>query len=795
LKSRGDKFKRRRFFALFPWLLAGGVALSIMGAEIDESKLPPAATNQIDFARDIKPILDVSCIRCHGPEKPKSGFRLDNRAAALKGGEGGVDILPGSSAKSPLIHYSSRLVPEMEMPPEGKGEPLTRDQVALLRAWIDQGAPWDNAAPTNQFDITVSPIAGWTFVNGDNHKFREHYWRREGFDGGVEQFELFKQIDPDTKELITGHSLLNDYRITLDLDRHELGFIHTGWEQYRKYYDDTGGYYPPTGQLPQSLGTDLHLDLGKAWIDLGLTLPHWPRMVLGYEYDYKRGEEAITSWGSDGVGGNPRNIAPASKHLDEGTHIIKFDFDAEIKGVTVEDRFRGEFYNANTHYTNVAARASVSQNASESDHSFQGANSVRLEKKFREWLYGSGGYFYSKLDADDSFTDTTTAGGTPYLASVPHIELTKESHLFNLNGLLGPFDGLILSAGAQSEWTRQHGFGSGNLNGIAYTRPPGSNLAISPATVASDYDQNSISETAGLRYTKIPFTALFADARLKQETIGQSDSEIQPVDSYLERPSFTSQAADFRAGFNTAPWQRVSLNAHYRHYENDSHYKTNEVPQPVGGYPGLISRRELLTDEIEAKLILRPCTWLKTTLTYQIVTTDYKQDTRPAFDTAPPAIYSTGGHILAGEYDSHIYSLGATFTPQRRLSISSTFSYQDTRTATASAGLIPPYKGGVYSALINGTYIFNGTTDLSLNYSFSLADYSHDNSSANPNSPPPLGIQYQQHAVQAALSRRINKNLTTRLHYGYYYYDEPSLVGVNNYEAHSVFITLTYRLP
>src|SRR5882724_755886 len=41
---------------------------------IDESLLPAAATNQIDFARDIKPIFDTSCIRCHGPLKPKSGF-------------------------------------------------------------------------------------------------------------------------------------------------------------------------------------------------------------------------------------------------------------------------------------------------------------------------------------------------------------------------------------------------------------------------------------------------------------------------------------------------------------------------------------------------------------------------------------------------------------------------------------------------------------------------------------------------------------------------------------------------
>jgi hypothetical protein len=765
-----------------------------MAAEIDESKLPPAATNQIDFARDIKPIFEVSCVRCHGPEKPKSGFRLDNRVAALKGGDNGTDILPRNSAKSPLIHFVARLVPDSEMPPEGKGDSLTKDQVALLRAWIDQGAVWNNAAPTNLFDITIAPIVGWTFVNGDSHKFREHYWRRDEFDGGVERFELFKQIDPETKVLVTGHSLINDYKITLDVNRNELGFIHSGWEQYRKYYDDTGGYYPSaTPQPPQSLGKDLHLDIGKAWVDFGLTLPRWPRMVLGYEYDYTRGDEAITSWQSDRAPGDARNIAPASKHIDEGTHIIKFDLDAEVKGFTVEDRFRGEFYSRNTRYTNVAARASVSQNVSDENNYFQGANSIRLEKKVTDWLFGSGGYFYSKLNADDSFTDITTANGATYLASAPNIELTRESHIFNLNALLGPFDGLTALAGVQSEWTRQDGFGFGRLNGIAFTRPPGSNLSVSPAAVASDYDQSTVSEMAGLRYTKIPFTTLFADVRLKQENIDQSDSDIQSSGSFVENPTFTSDVYDVRAGFNTSPWQHVSLSAHYRYYEDDSRYKTNSAPQPVGGYPGLISSRDVLTDEVEAKLVLRPLTWLKSTFSYQFVTTDYKQDTRRAYDTVPPTTYSPGGNILAGKYDSHIYSVGMTLTPWRRMFLSTTFSYQDTRTATPSAGLISPYKGDVYSALVSGSYILNDTTDLSLNYSFSRADYAND--STKTTSPPPLGIRYEQHAIQAALSRRLNKNVTTRLQYGYYHYDEPTLAGVNDYNAHSIFAILTCRLP
>src|SRR6185436_14362185 len=130
-----------------------------------------------------------------------------------------------------------------EMPPPGKGEPLSKEQVALLRAWIDQDAPWASAAPTKVEEITISPTAGWLFVSGDNHKFREHYWQRDGFLGGIEQFELFQQTDPDTRSWVTGRALRDDFKVALKVERKELGFVNVGWEQYRKYYDDTGGYF------------------------------------------------------------------------------------------------------------------------------------------------------------------------------------------------------------------------------------------------------------------------------------------------------------------------------------------------------------------------------------------------------------------------------------------------------------------------------------------------------------------------------------------------------------------------
>ncbi|MCX6929769.1 MAG: hypothetical protein NT154_42130, partial [Verrucomicrobia bacterium] len=174
------------------------VARAASPTQINEGKLPPAAPVKIDFSRDIKPILANNCFKCHSGERPKSHFLLTTREAALKGGTEGVDILPGQSAKSPLIHYVSRLVPDMEMPPEGKGTPLTPEQVSLLRAWIDQGVTWEQTEPEKKTQVTVSPTVGWTSVSGNEKKFRELNWQREGWNGGGE-FELTDKPTPDSK--------------------------------------------------------------------------------------------------------------------------------------------------------------------------------------------------------------------------------------------------------------------------------------------------------------------------------------------------------------------------------------------------------------------------------------------------------------------------------------------------------------------------------------------------------------------------------------------------------------------
>ncbi len=123
------------------YLVVALASISSFAADVDVSKLPPAAKKDgVSFEKDIRPIFEKSCFKCHGPEKKKGDLRVDSLEATLKGGENGPNVIKGDSAKSTLVHSIARLVEDEEMPPEGKGDPLTKEQVGLVRAWIDQGA-------------------------------------------------------------------------------------------------------------------------------------------------------------------------------------------------------------------------------------------------------------------------------------------------------------------------------------------------------------------------------------------------------------------------------------------------------------------------------------------------------------------------------------------------------------------------------------------------------------------------------------------------------------------------------
>jgi hypothetical protein len=145
------------------------------------AKLPAASTQKgVTFAKDIHPLFEASCVRCHSGDRPKAGLRLDTLENVLKGGKEGKVLTAGKSEDSLIVVAVARIDPEKAMPPmrQGRGgrpggpggpggpppggpgapgaaggqpgqggqggppppKPLTPEQVGLVRAWIDQGA-------------------------------------------------------------------------------------------------------------------------------------------------------------------------------------------------------------------------------------------------------------------------------------------------------------------------------------------------------------------------------------------------------------------------------------------------------------------------------------------------------------------------------------------------------------------------------------------------------------------------------------------------------------------------------
>ncbi len=128
-----------------------------------------AADKPVSFAKDIEPVLQASCWKCHGSAIQLSKLDLRTRDAVLKGGEKGPAIVPGRAEESKLY----RLVAGIEkpaMPMDGK---LTAGQISAIKDWINQGAPWeattaakqDSGSTASLEDMPIPPEARkyWAF--------------------------------------------------------------------------------------------------------------------------------------------------------------------------------------------------------------------------------------------------------------------------------------------------------------------------------------------------------------------------------------------------------------------------------------------------------------------------------------------------------------------------------------------------------------------------------------------------------------------------------------------------------
>src|SRR5688500_5709565 len=237
------------------------------------------ADGTVDFVRDVQPIFRASCVECHGAENKKGRLRLDAKQFATAGGQSGQILAAGKGRDSILVKRVTGQGGEKRMP--FKRPALPDDQIKILTAWVEQGAPWPDGV-----DGEVKPDKPhWAFVEPVRHEppaVKRKEWVRNPIDSFIlarlEKEGLAPSPEAGKVELIR--------RATLDL----IGL-------------------PPTLEEVDAFLADSSPDAYEKLVDRLLASPHygerWARQWLdvaryadtnGYEKDRPRNIWPYRDW-------------------------------------------------------------------------------------------------------------------------------------------------------------------------------------------------------------------------------------------------------------------------------------------------------------------------------------------------------------------------------------------------------------------------------------------------------------------------------------------------------------------
>ena len=106
--------------------------------------LASALCAEIDFNREVRPVLSDNCFQCHGPDEKHrmAGLRLDTKEGAFAQTKRGRLIVPGDPAKSLIFQRMAHAEPARRMPPPCREPEVTDKQIDTVRHWIAEGAKW-----------------------------------------------------------------------------------------------------------------------------------------------------------------------------------------------------------------------------------------------------------------------------------------------------------------------------------------------------------------------------------------------------------------------------------------------------------------------------------------------------------------------------------------------------------------------------------------------------------------------------------------------------------------------------
>ena len=671
---------------------------------------------------------------------------------------------------------------------------------------------------------------GGVITSGDRAQFeQEHRLPGDQVYGGIQDLHFEGTFDKNGVFSVDGHALwdFNDYDLTVELAKPNLGYIKAGYTEFRSWYDGNGGFFPHNDVFFDPAYPEMHIDRGDAWIELGLRAPNWPEITIRYDHEFRFGQKDSTVWGDTNQTGllppfnSTRKIVPSFRNIDEKRDIFSFEASKTIGNTDVLLGMRYE-HNTDDYSLNMERGAgqlppavappgqqrkvTQQQNDDVDLFSGHGITVTRITDNF--WF--TAGYSYTTITNDLSGTrifgthwDEAFGEPVPTLGSRDHafIDLAGmaqiKENLFNANLFWMPFENLSILSGFR--YTHQNNDSESTFiaeEPVSNTPPftpnnpqGGFHYGVGePANGARNSDYNEFAQRLELRYTGIKDWLFWVQGEWEEDY--GSVNEFQTVNEEVPLDKNTNALGQkYTVGATWNPSMRFSMAGQYFH--RIASYNEDIIS---ADFPRLVNQ-DWNVDDFNIRMTFRPklpaCLGSLALVTrYDFVHTSI--DSQWYFDG------ETFAELQSGEIKRHVISESLNWNPLPRFFLQANFSYvlNQTDTPANNIDLVPNagptvvnFRNDYWTVTSGIGYIIDDKTDFYADYYFYCANDYYKNAAV----AVPYGMGATENAVSATVTRQLSKNTRLLLRYGFSDYRDATSGGHNNYRAHSLFSSLQVR--
>ncbi|MCU0792081.1 MAG: hypothetical protein MUE42_04370 [Opitutaceae bacterium] len=678
---------------------------------------------------------------------------------------------------------------------------LTAALLALPGTGLFAAATNSDAFP--RFDSYVKVAGSAADITGDTSAFQARSGQAEPGSGGIEALHYGWGLPKDVELTMEGRALggAQDYLLSFQLAKEEVGSVTVGYETFRTFYNGVGGFFPNNSVWLPLDDQELFVDRGKFWAEAKIARPDKPEFTLRYANSTRDGRKDSTSWGTTTVTGvtpttsTTRNLNASYLDLDERHQSLEGVMKHTVGNTTYRLSLLGDWVDNldSKHMQQMplaatpATRSTITQ--------IDGAETKTLgvmtntSTELNDTVTVNTGLRYQKVAHD--FTGERRLVSGAGVTTYNYFDLAGQSDAKIYNGNIGvdltPTADWLISPCLRMERRRTE---------TDATFRTGTPATPTPQIEYSSNEEDSLTPTLDARYTGVRNLALYASAA-QRLTKGEKDyvtsfnPNTPPAVIPLYASDFENDRDSYKVGANWRQSGMLTLRGEV-FYKEQGYTSLGTLPT------GAPTHYELGSEftGYSTSVILRPHQTLTSTTRYT-----YQEGQRMVthFKTTPPQPARTT-LLEVDAMDAVVHRIGETidWTPVQQFyaQASVDFVFDTMSTAYPKAGLpannvLRDSENDYFTGSLLFGFVLTKRDDVQVQFTYYRADNGNLELATDT---VPYGVSEEESVVTVGLTHKFTDNLMGSIKLGYADFNSDTTGGRTDFRGPLGYVSLTYGL-